>query len=372
MTPAAERPGARAPPSSVAASGESLSPCLTLMALAGVVAVAWFSTRSLFERGQSAAVPVGTNIVTSSLILGGDGLAALALSPDGHTLVYAASSAEGTRLYLRRLDRPGCDPTRWHRDASAPFFSPDGASIGFFAGDRLKRVNLDGRAPAVVCDAPSARGGTWGADGRIIFSRRGELVRVQATGGVAEVVLSKADPNSSTAGRTAYPVRFDHFHDRQADRRCLQPVPRRGAFVAHRRRGDARLERRLRRYTRERAPVVRARDRCLCRTSPRRRHAAFRRPAADRRRRGDLAARRRGATYGISRWLDRVPAGGGHPRQSGSRVGRRGGKATAAGVPPGSSPPFDCPPIAGVPRCTSPPKTPTSGSMTSNEGRSAG
>jgi DNA-binding winged helix-turn-helix (wHTH) protein/Tol biopolymer transport system component len=109
---------------------------------------------------------------------------ALAFSADGTQLAWSGCDASGCRLYIRPLDRlepaaiPGTD------DGHAPFFSPDGRWISFFADGRLKKVALAGGAPVTLADAPSILGGTW-IDREIIFagSPSGGLTRVSADGG---------------------------------------------------------------------------------------------------------------------------------------------------------------------------------------------
>ena len=54
--------------------------------------------------------------------------------------------------------------------ASAPFFSPDGRWVGFFAKGKLKKTRVDGSETVTLCDAAQGRGGTWGEDGNIIAS----------------------------------------------------------------------------------------------------------------------------------------------------------------------------------------------------------
>jgi hypothetical protein len=45
--------------------------------------------------------------------------------------------------------------------ASYPFWAPDGHAVGFFAGGKLKTVNAETGAVQTICDARTARGGSW-------------------------------------------------------------------------------------------------------------------------------------------------------------------------------------------------------------------
>jgi WD40 repeat protein len=54
-------------------------------------------------------------------------------------------------------------------DATLPFWSPDSRSIGFFAGGKLKRVDLSSGRPQTLATAPVPRGGTWNRDDVILF-----------------------------------------------------------------------------------------------------------------------------------------------------------------------------------------------------------
>ncbi len=66
----------------------------------------------------------------------------VAASPDGRTIVFAVTAAERTQLYVRSLDRLESTPLPDTNGASNPFFSPDGQWVGFTAGGKLKKLNL--------------------------------------------------------------------------------------------------------------------------------------------------------------------------------------------------------------------------------------
>jgi eukaryotic-like serine/threonine-protein kinase len=112
--------------------------------------------------------------------------AQLALSPDGRSLAFVASGPDGaSQVWVRRLDAvlpvavPGTD------DAAHPFWSPDARSIGFFSHGLLRRVDLAGGPARTVAVAPNGRGGTWNAEGLILFAPHtaGVIRRVFANGG---------------------------------------------------------------------------------------------------------------------------------------------------------------------------------------------
>ena len=82
--------------------------------------------------------------------------------------------------------------------AAYPFWSPDSRSVGFFADGKLKRLDIGGGAPQTLATAAVARGGTWNADGVILFAptTASPLFRVPASGGEA-VAVTKLDRQTS-------------------------------------------------------------------------------------------------------------------------------------------------------------------------------
>ena len=110
-----------------------------------------------------------------------------ALSPDGRQLAFVATADGVPRIWVRPFDRVTAEPLAGTDEATHPFWAPDGRAIGFFAGRKLKRVDLAGGAAQILADAPAERGGTWNSDGVIVFAPTtfGPLMRVAATGGTA-------------------------------------------------------------------------------------------------------------------------------------------------------------------------------------------
>ncbi len=112
-------------------------------------------------------------------------LGALAMSPDGRSLVYVAGRGNTTQLLLRRLDAATSTPLSGTAAAITPFFSPDGEWIAFFADGNLKKVPARGGNAVTIADAADGLGGSWGADGSIVFAAAtgSALQRVSADGG---------------------------------------------------------------------------------------------------------------------------------------------------------------------------------------------
>ena len=113
-----------------------------------------------------------------------------AISPDGQQLVVAPKFGAHEGLWLRAVGSTTGRTLPNTQNASFPFWSPDGTSIGFFAEAKLKRIDLTSEAVQVVADAPNSRGGLWQPDGNILFAPNavGPLSRVPSASGTPAVV----------------------------------------------------------------------------------------------------------------------------------------------------------------------------------------
>ena len=137
------------------------------------------------------------------LNLNGDYAGPPVLSPDGSTLAFTATDADGkTTVWVRPMDAPDARVLAGTEDASFPFWSPDNRSLAFFADGKLKAVDLNGGAPQVIADAPFGRGGAWGADGNIVFAANtvDPITRVNASGG-PPVQITHLDLSQHTSHR---------------------------------------------------------------------------------------------------------------------------------------------------------------------------
>ena len=173
----------------------------TLAAAFGLLAaiLAFFHFRESPAATSAPVTRLLMGLEPAESILGGPGTnsqarptrTALAWSPDGRTIVFGGSRAGAEQLYARRLDQLQATPLPGTEGAVRPFFSPDGAWVGFWADGALKKVALSGGPAVTICETPLISGATW-ADGDIIFfdstalSTGGGISKVAAGGGRPE------------------------------------------------------------------------------------------------------------------------------------------------------------------------------------------
>jgi serine/threonine protein kinase len=130
------------------------------------------------------------------------------LSADGRRIVFIAPGDKGANLlWLRAFDALDARPLPGTEGATLPFWAPHGRALGFFAGGKLKTIDLAGGVVQTLGDALAPRGGTWNRDDLIVYasSNIGPLLRIPATGGQPVSVTTL----SGTALETSH--RFPSF-----------------------------------------------------------------------------------------------------------------------------------------------------------------
>jgi serine/threonine-protein kinase len=151
-----------------------------------------YPTRSTPPTVTRFAIPLPT--LPPGANVGGGPRIALALSPNGSQLVFAANNG----LYLRPLATTELQRIRGsdaHQLATAPVFSPDGRFVAFWALSdyTLKRMPVTGGSAETICAAVNPFGIDWTAE-HILFGQDGKgILRVDPSGGEPTPIVTVAD-----------------------------------------------------------------------------------------------------------------------------------------------------------------------------------
>jgi len=149
-------------------------PAVVLLALIGAAFLGWTLRRLPIP--PEARLEINTAPTTDP---------SLAISPDGRKIVFVGRSGGQAVLFLRSLDSSSAQPLPGTERGSQPFWSPDNRSIGFFADTKLKRVDIDGSSSRTLATNSAVPiGGTWNADGIILFADHpgGPIFRTSSDG----------------------------------------------------------------------------------------------------------------------------------------------------------------------------------------------
>ena len=161
--------------------------CALILGSAATGIVVW-------NRPQPLSQPLPTSRYLLDLPLSqvsGSAASLIALSPDGRTLVFTGEEEGVARLYRRPLDTLEASPILGTEGAYSPFFSSDGASVGFLDGTHIRKVPLSGGTPVSLCEVHNiVRGASWEGD-VIVFGMDGVgILRVSGSGGEPEKILT--------------------------------------------------------------------------------------------------------------------------------------------------------------------------------------
>jgi len=168
---------------------------VALLLVSGGALVSWLA-RSRSATGALSPPPVARLSIALP-----EGLAlqqgGLAISPDGHAIVFTATGPNGQSLYVRRINDPEVRFLQGTENASSPFFSPDGEWVGFSSPARgIWKVSLRG-GPAQQITGNGAivgqtHGAVWGANDRIVYgadlTNAAGLWSVRAEGGPLQLL----------------------------------------------------------------------------------------------------------------------------------------------------------------------------------------
>jgi eukaryotic-like serine/threonine-protein kinase len=126
------------------------------------------------------------------------------ISPDETKLAFTAIDQNGLiKLWTRSLNANDATAIPGTEGAAAPFWSPDSRSLGFFAGGKLKTVELNGANQQTLTDTSWVGVAGWAPDGTILFrpATGSPLFRIPAAGGQAAPIhalgandYSESDP----------------------------------------------------------------------------------------------------------------------------------------------------------------------------------
>jgi eukaryotic-like serine/threonine-protein kinase len=202
---ASEKPATDHPSPSPSAPAPARRPLAwTLVAVAGVLlgALAGFLLHGSNPPAQSIRTvidaPPNTNFRLSD-----DNAGPPVLSPDGTTIAFTATGADGNvQIWVRPMNSLEAHPVQGTDSAIFPFWSPDGRSLGYFADAKVKTIDLNGGSATVVCDAALGRGGSWGPGGVILFSAGpvSPILQVSVSGGTPTAV-TRIDAAQHTSHR---------------------------------------------------------------------------------------------------------------------------------------------------------------------------
>jgi Tol biopolymer transport system component len=142
----------------------SLLPWLAAaLAMVAVAVVAWFVARRPVPTTRlQFAMAVPDEMSVSHMALSRDGSMLVFVSPDGNTGL--------PMLYIQRVGSSNVTLLPGTQGASFPFWSPDAAYVAFFANGKLQKMAITGGTPQVLATALTARGGSWGNKGVILYA----------------------------------------------------------------------------------------------------------------------------------------------------------------------------------------------------------
>ena len=158
-------------------------------------------------RAFSIALPDSVRVAFHGTFETPGGHGSVAISPDGRRIAWVATGPNGVRLAVRDVDAysvralPGTD------GAFAPFFSADGATVGYFSGDELRTHSLaTGESRMVQRDIKEPRGAAFLSDGRIVYMTESLGGFIASSSGVTQAIAKPAPDADAAKSEITFPV----------------------------------------------------------------------------------------------------------------------------------------------------------------------
>lgn len=136
-----------------------------------------------------AGAPLVRSIIPTDELESPEGIT---ITPDGRHVVFTAMSTGERYLFVRSLDALAPRQLAGTAGAEDPFLSPDSRWIGFFVGNRMKRIALAGGAVEDISSAGPGgfRSAVWTTGDEIIVNTGAEFIRMSARGGAPDTIRS--------------------------------------------------------------------------------------------------------------------------------------------------------------------------------------
>jgi eukaryotic-like serine/threonine-protein kinase len=156
-----------------------------VLALIAVAGLTWFIARrpGAPPDRMEFAIPVPGEV--TNMTISADGQMLAFVSPDAKTGI--------PMIFVERIGTSTAKEIAGTEGAAYPFWSPDDASLGFFANSKLQRISASGGSAQSLAHVNFARGGSWGSKNVILYTPDpgGPVWRVNADGSNAAPVTEK-------------------------------------------------------------------------------------------------------------------------------------------------------------------------------------
>jgi serine/threonine protein kinase/dipeptidyl aminopeptidase/acylaminoacyl peptidase len=120
-----------------------------------------------------------------------------AISPDGTRLAFPVSGPDGKRsIWLRTFDSTSPRPIPGTDNAIVGCWSPDNKSLAFYAGGKIKRIEIASGLVQTLADSPNSGRCDWSPEGVILLPGL-FITRVSASGGPASQATQAKVKNTS-------------------------------------------------------------------------------------------------------------------------------------------------------------------------------